>query len=191
MKRSSRSATCVLALGAALFSDAGPARATTLPGSARLDPVRPALEQTVGRAASDGLPSDLIVSKVREGLAKGIAPEAIRATAERLASDLAEAARFLRAHRHGSFSPALVRALAEARAAAIDLESLAPLCESEVPNAALIRAVEVLTDLALRGAPGARAASVVKAAVERSPSDAPADSERPIRDRDRPAPRAP
>jgi len=186
MRQSSRPGTYLLALAAALIASAAPARAATLPPSARLDPVRPALEETVDRAAREGLPSELIVSKVREGLAKGVAPDDIRAAAERLAADLAEAMRFLRAHRRGAAAPALVRALAGARAAAIDLESLAPLCESDVPDAALIRTVEVLTDLALRGDPGARAASVVKAAVD----GAPARAVEPVRGRGRPAPRA-
>src|SRR4051812_24011871 len=51
----------------------------TLPADARLAPVREPLEKLLARAAGEGLPADLIAGKVREGLAKGVAPEAIRA----------------------------------------------------------------------------------------------------------------
>ena len=42
-----------------------------------LAPVRAALEETIDRTTRSGLPAELIVSKVREGLAKGVPPESI------------------------------------------------------------------------------------------------------------------
>ena len=53
-----------------------------LPNDARLDPVRPRLAAIVTRAEAEGLPAEVIVSKVREGLAKGIDPKRIEAADE-------------------------------------------------------------------------------------------------------------
>ena len=156
---------------AAVTAVAFGAGGSTLPVNERLDPVRSALERTVDEAAREGLPSELIVSKVREGLAKGVSPEGIRVAAERLARSLADADRFLRARHHRGGSPALVRVLAEARTAGVDLEVVAPIIESEMHDAALVHAVEVVTDLALRGYPSQRAAALVR---EVAAHDAPA-----------------
>jgi hypothetical protein len=145
------------------------ARAASLPENERLDPVRPALEKIVDDAARDGLPADLIVGKVREGLAKGASPEAIRAAAAHLARSLADADQFLRLHRKRSSSAALVRALAEARTSGVDLGATSALVESGAQDAAVVRSVEVLTDLALRGYPTGRAAFVVNQVLERDP----------------------
>jgi len=135
---------------------------STMPVNERLDPVRPALERTVDEAVRDGLPAELIVSKVREGLAKGVSPEGIRVAAERLARSLADADQFLRARHHRGAPAALVRVLAEARSAGVDLEVVAPIIESDMPDAALVHPVEVVTDLALRGYPSQRAAALVR-----------------------------
>jgi hypothetical protein len=159
-----------LTLGLALALTAGRAAAAILPDSERLDPVRPALERAVDQVEHDGLPADLIVSKVREGLAKGVSPEAIRAAVERLARSLGDADQFLHRHRKRPAPPALVRALAEARTAGIDLEVLGPMVASEVPDAAVVRAVDALTDLALRGYPTNRAAAVVRDVLAHDPT---------------------
>jgi hypothetical protein len=157
------------ALALALVT-AAPAAAATLPDSARLDTVRPALERTVDQVAREGLPPELIVSKVREGLAKGVSPDAIRVAVERLARSLGDAEQFLRPHRKRPASLALVRALAEARTAGVDLEVVTALIESEVPDSGLVRGIEVLTDLALRGYPSRRAATVVEEIVAHDPA---------------------
>jgi hypothetical protein len=170
MKRSSFFAMGLAILGSAVLAGRGPAGAATLPASQRLDPVRPALERTVAEAARDGLPSDLIVSKVREGLAKGAEPEAIRAAAERLARSLADAAELLRDGRPNSAGPALLRALAEARTAGVDLALAAPLLGADVADGTLVRAVDALTELALRGYPATRAASVIGEVLAREPA---------------------
>jgi hypothetical protein len=156
--------------GLLLWFEAGIAwAATPLPPSQKLDPVRPALEQLIARAEQAGVPSELIVSKVREGLAKGVAPETIRAVAERLAHDLGDATQVLRVNRKGDASPGLVRALAEARAAGVEVSVLVPLVEAHVSDALLVRALEAVTDLGVRGYPGPRAALVVQRVVERDP----------------------
>jgi hypothetical protein len=156
--------------GLLLWCGAGVAWAgTPLPPSQRLDPVRPALEQLIARAEQAGVPSELIVSKVREGLAKGIPPETIRAVAERLARDLGDATQVLRVNRKADASPGLVRALAEARAAGVEAAVLLPLVEARVSDALVVRALETVTELSVRGYPGPRAAFVIQRVVEHDP----------------------
>jgi hypothetical protein len=158
-------------IGVVLGCLGGPAWGATdkaaLPDSERLAPVRAALEKTIDQAARDGLPVELIVSKVREGVAKGIAPEAIRAAADRLAQSLGAADRLLKVQRKGVSSPALLRAVADAQTAVVELDAVVPVVAANAPDPMLARAVEVLTDLALRGYPSRRAALVVREVTDR------------------------
>jgi hypothetical protein len=139
----------------------------SLPADPRLAPVRADLEKTVATAARDGLPAEMILSKVREGLAKGVAPEVIRDVAGRLAQNLGASATLLRAQRAGTPSPSLVRVVAEARMAGVEAESIAPLAASHEPDAVVARAVEVVTDLTVRGYPSRPSASLVRDIAER------------------------
>jgi hypothetical protein len=158
-----------------VLAASGPA---TLPDDARLAPVRPRLEQLVDRAAGSGLPAEMIVSKVREGLAKGVDPARIEAAAVRLSDSLQAAQRYVTERRPGPAAPGpLVRAVAEARLAGVALTAIDPLVTPERPEPPARRAVEVVTDLSLRGYPPERAAAVVKdvlardtAALDRLPS---------------------
>ena len=143
--------------------------------------MRPALEKLVNGAAGDGLSTDLIeviVGKVREGLAKGVPPAAIQGAAERLASSLGLADRFVKSHRpgHGPSLPAsattmpppsLIRVVAEAQQAGVDLDGLLPLITSRESDLVVGHAVEVVTDLTMRGYPSRRSGDVVKAIVDR------------------------
>jgi hypothetical protein len=72
------------------------AQAAPLPGDARLDPVRARLEAVVSGAAQDGLPAEVLVSKVREGLAKGVPADRIETATIRLAEGLKSAQAFVR-----------------------------------------------------------------------------------------------
>jgi hypothetical protein len=139
----------------------------SLPADPRLAPVRADLEKTMAVAAHDGLPADMIASKVREGLAKGVAPEVIRDVAGRLAQNLGASATLLRAQRAGTPSPSLVRAVAEARMAGVDPEAIAPLAASREPDAVVVRAVAVVTDLTVRGYPSRPSASLVRDIADR------------------------
>ncbi len=151
-----------LSAATAAAADPGP-----LPADPRLAPVRVDLEKTVASATRDGLPAEMIVSKVREGLAKGVAPEVIRDVAARLAQNLAASATMLRAQRAGSPSPSLVRVVAEARLAGVEPEALAPIAAAHGPDAVVARAVEVVTDLTVRGYPGRPSASLVREIADR------------------------
>jgi hypothetical protein len=103
------------------------AGAVALPADPRLDPVRPRLEALVTRSAEAGLPTELLVSKVREGLAKGVPADRIEAAAGRMAEGLSAAQGFVRErHPKQAPPPELVRALAEARMAGVELAVLDP-----------------------------------------------------------------
>lgn len=157
-------AAAVLGLGTA------DASVSALPDSEHLNPVRPALERAIDQAERDGLPADLILSKVHEGLSKGAAPEAIQEAAERVSRSLNEADVYLRAHRAEAASGALIRAVAEARMVAVEFEVLRPMIVSPSEDAPVARAVETVTDLSLRGYPAQSAALVVRQVLSRDPN---------------------
>jgi hypothetical protein len=154
------------------------AQTSLLPSDPRLEQVRPQLEEVVNRTTAAGVPAELVISKVREGLAKGVPAERIAAAAARLAENLQTARAFVNERRPGSPPAAeLVRALAEARMAGVDMTGVDPLVRGGRPAPETARAVEVLTDLSLRGYPASRAAGLVKdllardaAAVARLPA---------------------
>lgn len=133
-----------------------------LPDDARLTPVRPALERQLGRARAAGLPTDVVVAKVREGLAKNIAPDRIEGAVERLVSGLEESRSFAVERTGRAPSQGLVASLAKARLAGVDLASSALVLKDVKDDAAAAHAVSVLTDLASRGYPTERAALVVR-----------------------------
>jgi hypothetical protein len=139
----------------------GFAQAAVLPTDPRLEPVRPQLEQVVQRMTASGLPAEVVVSKVREGLAKGVPADRIAAAAGRLAENLQTARTFLAERRPGAAPAELVRALAEARLAGVELAAADPVVRGGRPAPETARAIEVITDLSLRGYPSSRAAGLV------------------------------
>jgi hypothetical protein len=144
---------------------ASTAEGAPLPADARLDAVRPRLEQLIQRADGAGLPSEMIVSKVREGLAKGVDATRIEAAAVRLTENLEAAQQFVVARQKGLPPAPLVRAVAEARAAGVPMSAVDRLVRAQKPE--LQRAVEVITDLSLRGYPSERAGLVVENVLSR------------------------
>ena len=139
-----------------------------LPADARLESVRGHLETLIARTAEAGLPADMLVSKVREGLAKGVPADRIELAAVRLAESLEASRRFVN-ERRAAPAPQLVRAVAEARIAGVELGETDALVRGERPVAEAARAVEVLTDLTLRGYPAGRSSSVVRDVLARDP----------------------
>jgi hypothetical protein len=114
------------------------------------------------------LPTEMIVSKVREGLAKGVDPSRIEAAAARLTDSLEAAQRYVTARRPGPPATVpLVRAVAEARLAGVALTAIDPLVAPQRAEPPARRAVEVVTDLSLRGYPPERAAAVVNEVLGR------------------------
>jgi hypothetical protein len=142
-----------------------------LPEAARLDPVRAELEVLVAGAERDGLPVDLLVSKTREGLAKGAPPATILSAVRTLERSLAKAARLVQAsgRRPSPASTALLRALAEGEAGGLELPLTEAMLRSKAGDAELVRAVDALTELSLRGYPRQRAAQVVQKVLVADP----------------------
>src|SRR5215470_17386733 len=66
----------------------------TLPSDPRLEPVRAELTQVVDQTTAAGLPADVLVAKVQEGLAKNVPLPRLVAVVRTLASDLAAARTF-------------------------------------------------------------------------------------------------
>ncbi len=161
--------TWFLAVAAGAALAAAPASTLNVPQDARLNAVRQHLQETVDRAAAGGLPAEMIVSKIREGLAKGIDATRIDAAAVRLATNLQAARQLLQAKAPGFTSRALIGALAEAQGAGVALEAADPLMRARRPDGLTVRGVEVLTDLSLRGYPVERSALLVADVLGRDP----------------------
>lgn len=141
-----------------------------LPADHRLDPVRGALEVTLADAARAGLPVSPLVDKVREGLAKGVHPAAIRDAAARLAAGQIEARQFVATHRPGDPPFPLLRAVALAREGGLGEAELEPLVAAPEESGTATRAVEVVTELGRRGYDVATAVVVVRTVATREPA---------------------
>jgi hypothetical protein len=157
-------------LGAVLAAGSWAHAAPALPENQRLSPVRPALETVIADAERQSLPTAVLVSKVREGLAKGVPAEGILAAVRTLAQNLGKAERLVRASGRPNASPTLLRTLAEAQAAGTDMELARTMAQSSASDADLVRAVDVLTELGLRGYPRRQAAEVVQQVLLSDPA---------------------
>ena len=118
----------------------------------------------VDRAAAAGLPTEILVDKVREGLAKGAAPARIALVVRALADGLERARSEAQAADVAAASPALLKAIVEAHAAGVGPSDVATLLRGGGDRE---RALEVLTDLAARGYPVDVAARAVSAIADR------------------------
>lgn len=160
----------VLLGGAARSGLAAPTGADeTIPDDARLGPARASLQATVAKAGAGGLPTRPLIVKVREGLAKGVPPEKIAAAVESLAHGLDEANHFARAQGRGP-SAALLTALADLHARGVTWDSAAPVITAHADEAAMLRAVDVLGELATRGYPERPAGQLLRGVEEREPA---------------------
>lgn len=166
-------AICLAAFLAVLAGAALPAYAGDPPPASEADRLgshAADIQRVIDRAAQQGLPTDGLASKVREGLAKGASPDVIWRAVERQAQTLGEASALLRQQRKAPASAALVKAVADARAAGVAADTARPLVASPADDARLVRAVEVLTDLALRGYPERGSGVLVRDVLDRDPS---------------------
>jgi hypothetical protein len=162
-----------LIFAAMLFPRAASGAPTDLPVDQRLDPVRPALQAALARAADASVPVQPVVDKIREGLAKGIAAPAIRDATIHQVALLVDAQHFVAAHRPGVPSFPLVRAIALAKERGISPADLQSLVEVLEPAAVATRAVEATTDLASHDYPLRPAATSVLALAQREPAAVP------------------
>jgi len=126
---------------------------------ARLGASAAAVHATLDRAGKAGLPADLLADKVREGLAKGVAPARIAAVVAGLADALGRARAEAQPLVGGAPPPGLLKAIVEAHAAGAGASDVATILRAGGRE----RAVEVLTDLLQRGYPVGVAARTVAA----------------------------
>src|SRR5262249_33576735 len=113
------------------------------------------------RAAANGLPTELLVDKVREGLAKGVPSARIALVVRGLADSLGVARAEAQAAGAAPPSAALLKAIVEAHAAGVGAAGVATVLRGTGRDG--VRALEVLTDLAQRSYPIAAAARTVAA----------------------------
>jgi len=115
----------------------------------------------VDRAAAGGLPAELLVDKVREGLAKGVPPARIALVVRDLADSLGRARSETQNAGVVAPSAALLKTIVDAHAAGVGTAEVAAVLRSGVQDCE--RALQVLTDLAQRGYPVSVAARTVAA----------------------------
>jgi hypothetical protein len=136
----------------------------------RLASVKSELASTWASAARDGVPETVLEDKLREGLAKNVPAARLLQVLQGLETALAEAER-LSARDVPHPPAALLKALVEARSAgaqARDLELLVHAGASR-SGAALVRAIDVVTDLSQRGFPPAAASHTVATVLAKNP----------------------
>jgi hypothetical protein len=157
----------IFVLGVA--SPAAAAAGAQLPSDARLDPVRAALQAELDGAAARGLPDALLADKVREGLAKQIAPARIAQVVHKLAGDLAAARDEAQQHVQGAPPPALLKAIVDAHALGAQPADVQRVLGAARTAATQALAVETLADLLQRRFPANLAARAVSETALRRP----------------------
>jgi hypothetical protein len=145
--------------------------AAPVPDDPRLATTRAQLQTIVDAAAEAQLPPTLLVDKIREGLAKGVAPERIVVAVRSLGAALATAR--AEAVPHFATPPAaMLKAIVDAHALGAKPAEVDSLLKVSVPRGAApaTRAIEVLADLAQRQYPPALAARAISEIVARRPA---------------------
>jgi hypothetical protein len=124
---------------------------------ARLGRAAADVHAIVDHAAHEGLPADLLVDKVREGLAKGVAPERIVAVVRGLDQSLARARGEAQPFAGAALPSLLLKAIVEAHAAGVGSDDVTLVLRAGGRE----RAMQVLTDLVQRNYPAGAAARTV------------------------------
>jgi hypothetical protein len=146
-----RETTILLTLVAALALPAPPARA---------EPAGTDLDGLVARAATDGLPTEPLRSKIQEGRAKKVPERRIQAVVQQLVRHMHRARHWLRKGKK-PVSPQLLAAVGQARLAGVPEQALRTLAPpGSGPRAAL--QVDTLADLHTRGYREAAAMELVR-----------------------------
>lgn len=136
-----------------------------LPKDAALDEVRPRLERVLSAADADQLPTELLTSKIREGLAKRVSAPAIATAVEGIVERWANARKWLLAMNVRNPSSRLLQAVSEAQLAGLQEDDVRPLLKVGAAEEVHTQAIEVLTDLSLRGYDRAEAVPVVQSVL--------------------------
>jgi hypothetical protein len=177
--RSMLTLVVMLGLVRGAAAEPAPVPALALPDDARLGSARAELDGLVTRLADQGLPAELVVAKVREGLAKRVPVARILIVARKLSLDLVEVDALAQSGlRLGAdrAPPGLLAALVDARTAGIGAKELAALLSEAAkdggagadkargnPAAVATRAATALADLSARGYPSPGTGAIVGA----------------------------
>lgn len=145
------------------------AAVAVLPADARLLPVKGRMQAALEVAEREELPADLLVSKMREGLAKRVPAPLIATAVERLVVVLQEVRELAQRRSVSSPSPRLLQALAEARLANVGEEQLGRLLAAQGNETNRRLAIESLSDLKLRGCEPEVAAPLVESLLRKDP----------------------
>jgi hypothetical protein len=170
-----------IALAAALWLSprtlrAQPAEART---AALADPalaaVRAELATVLADLARDGLPEELVIRKVREGLAKRVAPERILVAARGTAINIRLIARVNRKHLppRDAFGRAMIRAAVGAHQAGVPLAAVDKIVKAVAPRGPVttVTALRTATDLVTAGYPSGRSVELVLLVAARDRAD--------------------
>jgi hypothetical protein len=135
----------------------------------RLAAVKPELTSTWALAARDGVPETILDDKLREGLAKNVPAARLALVLQSLEIALAEAVKLTAGVPQPS--PGLLKAIVEARSAGAPPRELELLIHAGAArgSVALMRAVDVVTDLSQRGFPTSEAAHTVTTVLSKNP----------------------
>jgi len=117
------------------------------------------VQSVIDAAKAKGLPTASLINKIREGSAKKIAPDRIKAVVKRLATYMEQAQSWLAKPKHKA-DPVLLAAVAEARLAGISEAILRRLLPAG-SVAKRAKRVDALVDLHLRGYAAERALQAV------------------------------
>jgi len=143
--------------------------AAALPADPRLGAVKARMQVVVDEAERERLPVELLLSKMREGLAKRVPPPLIAAAVERLVVALREARTLAQTRSAHPPSARLLQAIAEARLAHVAEEPLRRVLAARGNEAIHQLAIESLADLKLRGCEPETAIPVVEALMVKDP----------------------
>src|SRR5213593_4237267 len=123
--------------------------AASLLDDPRLAPVRVELQAALHKAAQAGVPEQLLVDKVREGLAKNVPAPRLLSAVRALEASLEEAQQLASSRLHATPLP-LLRAIAEARAGGASLAEVGVVLDAAHDASRATRAVSALSDLLAR-----------------------------------------
>jgi len=127
-----------------------------------------ALKSTLKQLKTENLPTNPIIEKAREGVAKGVDEKRIVQTCGRLASYLRESLKFLKKHKPlrkmKQIPPGLLRAYAEARLSGVTKTEISNLFSASQLTKrwkTTAHSLYVLADLKISGYPGVEASKVI------------------------------
>jgi hypothetical protein len=166
----SRATACLVLVTTALATAAPVAASpTTRTALARLGPHARGLGDDLARLARSGLPADLVETKIREGLAKGVPSERVAIVAQGMVRRIELVGLVARKYARGQKLGPLVRAGVAAHTAGVPLHLIDRLMAAADPlgTASTVLALTTVADLAGRDYPTRASVELVEALLAR------------------------